>query len=207
MLRGNGARWENGVSATGDVTEVIVEATAGQTKHTRGMKGWTTRCHRAEQPGSARAARGTQVGGRRSEEPQPARRLLHSPGKERGVQIKDQKTWLEHYHREKHSAPGTVKPTPFPSLTAPGWDEHGETSSFIWSHHHEHWPCCCLVPFLTSQARSPRFLSLFWPPVPAPLTTYAPARDGNVQALGRRMARSAGQLEEGLTLGLVMPAT
>lgn len=101
VLRGNRARSENGVSATGDVTEVIVEATAGQTKHTCGMKGWT-RCYGAEQPGSARAARGTQVGGRRSEEPQPATRLLHSPGEERGVQNKDQKTWLEHYHREKH---------------------------------------------------------------------------------------------------------
>lgn len=34
------------------------------------------------------------------------------------------------YYREKHQASGTVKPSPFPSLTAPGWDEHRQNSSF-----------------------------------------------------------------------------
>lgn len=38
---------------------------------------------------------------------------------------------------------------------------------------HQNWHCCCLVPFLTSQAISPRLLSLLWPPLPA-LWSLAP---------------------------------
>lgn len=43
------------------------------------------------------------------------------------------------------------------------------------------WCCCCLVPFLTFQARPPRLLSLLWPPLPAPLTTCksaSPVQEG-----------------------------